>query len=53
VAKNADVNQTAIDRVMGHARPDMAEIYNQAVFDTQLRKLNEFVEAWLSGSKAL
>jgi integrase len=53
VAKNADVNQSVIDRVMGHERPDMAEVYNQAVFDTQLRKLGEFIEAWLKGSKTL
>jgi integrase len=53
VAKNADVNQSVIDRVMGHERPDMAEIYNQAVFDKQLRKLGEFVESWLKGSITL
>lgn len=53
VAKNAEVNQSVIDKVMGHERPDTSEIYNQKVFDKQLRKLGEFVERWLAGSETL
>jgi hypothetical protein len=53
VAKNAEVNQSVIERVMGHERPDMSEVYNQKVFDKQLRKLGEFIERWLEGSETL
>jgi integrase len=50
VAKNADVNQSVIDRIMGHERPDMSEIYNQRTFDKQLLRCTDFVHRWLKGS---
>lgn len=53
VAKNADVNQSVIDRIMGHERPDMSEVYNQKTFDKQLVKCTDFVRAWLGGTVTL
>jgi integrase len=53
VAKCADVNQSVIDRIMGHERPDMSEIYNQRTFDKQLRKCTDFVHRWLNGLESL
>jgi integrase len=50
IAKNSGVNQSVIDKIMGHERPDMSEVYNQKVFDQQLRKCTDFVRRWLSGS---
>jgi integrase len=49
VAKNADVNQSVIDRIMGHERPDMSEVYNQRTFDKQLVRCTDFVKRWLDG----
>ena len=53
VAKNAPVNQSAIDRIMGHERPDMSEVYNQKTFDKQLQICTDFVHGWLKGSITL
>jgi integrase len=49
VAKNADCNQSVIDRIVGHERPDMSEVYNQRVFDKQLTRCTNFVRLWLLG----
>jgi integrase len=49
VAKNAEVNQSVIDRIVGHERPDMSEVYNQRVFDKQLLRCTDFVKRWLDG----
>jgi integrase len=53
VAKNADVNQSVIDRIMGHERPDMSEVYNQKTFDKQLIRCTDFVRGWLLGTITL
>lgn len=53
VAKNANVNQSVIDKIMGHERPDMSEVYNQKVFDSQLRQCVNYVRDWLLGSVTL
>lgn len=53
IAKTADVNQSVIDRIMGHERPDMSEIYNQRTYDTMLRKCTDHVRKWLRGSVTL
>lgn len=53
VAKNADVNQSVIDRIMGHERPDMSEVYNQRTFDKQLNRCTDFVHSWLLGEITL
>lgn len=53
VAKNSPVNQSVIDRIMGHERPDMSEVYNQRVFDQQLTACTDFVRNWLLGKVKL
>ncbi len=53
VAKNADVNQSVIDRIMGHERPDMSEVYNQKTFDKQLIRCTDFVRNWMLGLETL
>jgi integrase len=53
VAKNADVNQSVIDRIMGHESPTMDAVYNQKVFDKQLLRCVNFVREWLHGSITL
>lgn len=49
VAKNAQVNQSCIDRIFGHERTDQSEVYNQRVFDKQLIRCTDFVRGWLLG----
>lgn len=49
IAKTAPVNQSVIDKIMGHERPDMSEVYNQTVFDGELRKCVNHVRDWLHG----
>lgn len=53
IAKTAPVNQSVIDKIMGHERPDMSEVYNQTVFDQELRKCVDHVQGWLKGSITL
>ena len=53
IAKTAPVNQSVIDRIMGHERPDMSEVYNQTVFDGELRKCVNHVHDWLNGKITL
>jgi integrase len=53
VAKNADVNQSVIDRIFGHERSDQSEVYNQRVFDKQLTRCTDFVRSWLLGKVKL
>ncbi|QDV73056.1 tyrosine-type recombinase/integrase [Botrimarina mediterranea] len=53
IAKTAPVNQSVIDKIMGHERPDMSEVYNQTVFDQELRKCVDHVHKWLTGSLTL
>lgn len=53
VAKNSNVNQSVIDKIMGHERPDMSEIYNQKTFDKQLIRCTDFVYRWLQGLETL
>jgi integrase len=53
VAKNADVNQSVIDKIMGHERSDMSEVYNQKTFDKQLFRCTDFVRKWLGGKITL
>lgn len=53
VAKNSGVNQSVINRIMGHESPTMDEVYNQMVFDKQLVKCANFVRDWLSGKVRL
>lgn len=53
VAKNAEVNQSVIDKIMGHERPDMSEVYNQKTFDKQLLRCTDFVRSWLQGKTTL
>jgi integrase len=53
IAKTAEVNQSVIDRIMGHERPDMSEVYNQMTFDSMLRKCTDHVRKWLRGSISL
>lgn len=49
VAKNAAVNQSVIDRIMGHERPVTSEVYVQRTFDRQLIRCTEFVRDWIFG----
>lgn len=53
IAKTAEVNQSVIDRIMGHERPDMSEVYNQKTFDSQLVRCTEHVRQWVQGSITL
>ena len=53
IAKTAPVNQSVIDRIMGHERADMSEVYNQTVFDQELRKCVNHVHSWLNGKLTL
>lgn len=53
VAKNSGVNQSVIDKVMGHESPAMSELYNQKVFDRQLVRLIGFVDKFLIGKVKL
>jgi integrase len=53
IAKNAPVNQSCIDRIMGHERPDMSELYSQRTFDKQLLVCTNFVKRWLDGKVTL
>lgn len=53
IAKNSGVNQSVIDAIMGHRRPDMSEVYNQKTFNSELRKCTEFVRGWVYGSITL
>jgi integrase len=53
IASAGDVSQAAIDKIMGHERPDMASIYRQRVFDGQLRKCSAHVRAWVFGEITL
>jgi hypothetical protein len=53
IAKTADVNQSVIDRIMGHERADMSEVYNQRTYDTMLTKCTDYVRKWLRGSISL
>lgn len=45
----------AVSYIMGHtpSSNDMAAIYRQKTFDTQLRKLTDHVHAWLNGATVL
>jgi integrase len=53
IAKTADVNQSVIDRIMGHERADMSEVYNQRTYDSMLCKCTDHVRKWLRGSITL
>ena len=39
----------AADRVMGHARDDMASVYREQLADSRLRAVAEHVREWLFG----
>jgi integrase len=53
IAKTAEVNQSVIDRIMGHERLDMSEVYNQKTFKTSLLKCTNYVHDWVYGSITL
>lgn len=53
IAQTADVNQAVVDCVTGHARGDMASIYRQKVFDSQLRNCTDHVRQWYLGKVKL
>lgn len=44
-------DQVAVDYIMGHIAPsdDMAAVYRQKTFDSQLLKVTNHVRAWLAG----
>jgi integrase len=55
IAATADVNQAVIDCIMGHPAhvSDMAAVYRQKVFDSQLKKCTDHVRDWVDGSISL
>lgn len=53
IAKNAEVNQSVIDKIMGHTRQDMSEVYNQHTYDQQLLKCVNYVRSWYLGEITL
>lgn len=53
IATTADVSQAVIDNVMGHSRDDMASIYRQRIFDSQIEKCCDHVRQWYLGSLAI
>ncbi|MEQ8787142.1 MAG: tyrosine-type recombinase/integrase [Pirellulaceae bacterium] len=42
----------AIDRIMGHARDDMASIYRERISDDRLKAVTDHVRSWLFGQEA-
>lgn len=48
-------DQIAVDYIMGHAPAsnDMAAVYRQRTFDSQLRKVTDHVREWLTGAITL
>jgi integrase len=46
-------DKVAVDYIMGHIVPtdDMAAVYRQKTYDSQLRKVTNHVRAWLNGRK--
>jgi integrase len=44
------LDQFAIDRIMGHARDDMASVYRERISDERLMRVSNFVRGWLFGN---
>jgi integrase len=44
-------DQIAVDRIMGHARDDMASVDGERIDDARLRAVVEHVRGWLFGAK--
>jgi integrase len=40
-------DQAAVDRIMGHARDDMASVYREGISDARLRAVADHVRAWV------
>jgi integrase len=53
IATTAAVPQAVIDKVMGHAKYDMASVYRQAIFDEQLIECSNHVRRWYTGELQL
>jgi integrase len=49
IATTAKVSQAVIDHIMGHSRNDMASVYRQEIFDSQLVECAEHVRSWYLG----
>lgn len=48
-------DQVAVDYIMGHAPAtnDMAAVYRQTTFDSQLQRVTDHVQDWLNGTTAV
>jgi len=43
-------DQVAVDRIMGHARDDMATVYRETISDERLKAVADHVRRWLFGT---